>query len=487
QAAWALLLSRYSGAADVVFGSTVSGRPASLPGVESMVGLFINTLPVRVAVTPGAVVGEWLSAIQDQHAELRQYEYSSLVDVQKWSAVPQREPLFRSIFVFENYPRQVSADSELDGLTGIRRQGIAHTGYPLTIAVSMVDERLGINLTYDRSLFDRGVAERLARHFANLLMGLLDGEAQLAEVEMLEPTEAAQLIEWGQGEHVASRASESLPALFEARAADSPDAPALVSGAESVSYRELNERANRLAHHLISCGAGRGSFIGVCLDRGVDIVMALLAVLKSGAAYVPLDPEYPTERLELMLEDSGVSVVVTRAAFTDRVSGDKRALVAVDADAELISTASTTDPDAGVVGDHTAYVIYTSGSTGVPKGVVIRHASVVDRLEGVARSHGFGPDDVWTAFHSFSFDFSVWEMWGALAFGGRLVVVDAAVARNVEAFVDLLITERVTVLCQTPSAFYVLLGALTDDVAAGLSLRLVTLGGEAFHPAKLGP
>jgi amino acid adenylation domain-containing protein/non-ribosomal peptide synthase protein (TIGR01720 family) len=483
QAAWGLLLARYGNAQDVVFGSTVSGRPVSLAGVESMVGLLINTLPVRVCLPQDAVVGEWLRGIQDQHAELRQYEYSSLVDVQRWSSVPAQEPLFKSIFVFENYPGQITRDSGLDGLTGVRHLGVAHTGYPITVAVSVVEGRLEVTLAYDRSLFDSATIERLAGHFENLLLGLLDADARLADLGLVVPAEAAELTEWGRGRRTEPPVV-ALPALFEAHADASPDAVAVVAGAESLTYGALNERANRLAHHLISCGAGRGSFVGVCLDRGLDVVVALLAVLKSGAAYVPLDPEYPADRLELMLADSGTAVVVTRDALAGRVSGDGRLLVAVDTDGDLIAAAPAENPEPGIIGGDTAYVIYTSGSTGVPKGVVVPHEGVVDRLIGVSETYGFGPGDVWTIFHSFSFDLSVWEMWGALAFGGRAVVVNAAVARNVDMFLDLLIDEQVTVLCQTPSAFYLFMSAITPEFAEHTSLRLITMGGEAFHPAK---
>ena len=483
QGAWALLLSRYSGSDDVVYGSIVSGRHDGLSEVESMIGLFINTLPVRVRVRSELPVAEWLRELQGEHVELRQYEYTSLVDAQGWSAVPKGEQLFQSILVFQNFPGL--GDSDLpDGLVRTSRLDVERTGYPIT-AIVYDSERLKVNLAYDCGLFRREEVERLAGHFVGLLSSLVaDPAALVGEVEMLSAAELRELSVEGGGSGVADAAT--LHGLVAERARECPGAVAVVFGEQSLSYGELNARANRLARFLGAHGVVAGTLVGVCLERGLDLVVGLLGVLKAGGAYVPLDPEYPAERLAFMVEDTAVPVVVTRVGLRERLPEGGFTAVCVDADQELIARELSEDAVSSVTPDDLAYCIYTSGSTGVPKGVLVEHRSVVNRLRGTDGDFGFGPDDVWTLFHSFAFDFSVWEIWGALTYGGCLVVVDREVTRNAAAFARLLVERGVTVLNQTPSAFGLLQQEVDRGLAGELSLRLVVLGGEALHPARLG-
>ncbi|WP_223659923.1 non-ribosomal peptide synthetase [Streptomyces angustmyceticus] len=486
QGAWALLLSRYSGSDDVVYGSTVSGRPAGLADAESIVGLFINTLPVRARVRPELPVVEWLRELQGEHVELRQYEYTSLVDAQGWSAVPKGEQLFQSILVFENYPK-ILGDSDLPGNLAVHHQkGIARTGYPLTVAVGHTEEQLLAEVTYDKSLFRHEEVERLAGHFVGLLASLVaDPAGRVGELEMLSAVELRALGEWGGGAPAGVADAATLHGLVAERARECPGAVAVEFGEESFSYGELNSRANRLARFLRARGVVSGSLVGVCLERGVDLVVGLLGVLKAGGAYVPLDPEYPSGRLAFMVEDTAASVVVTRSGLRERLPEAGFTAVCVDADQGLIARESGEDLAVGAGPDDLAYVIYTSGSTGVPKGVLVEHRCVVNRLRGTDGDFGFGPEDVWTLFHSFAFDFSVWEIWGALTYGGRLVVVDQETSRNAVAFVRLLVERKVTVLNQTPSAFGLLQQEVDRGVAGELALRLVVFGGEALRPARL--
>ncbi|WP_329082496.1 non-ribosomal peptide synthetase [Streptosporangium sp. NBC_01469] len=488
QGAWALLLSRYSGSDDIVHGSTVSGRPAALTDAESIVGLFINTLPVRTRVPVELSVAEWLHELQDQHVELRQYEYTSLVDAQGWSAVPKGKQLFKSILVFENYPK-VIGDSDLpEDLTVRHQKGIARTGYPLTIAVGHTREQLLAEITYDRSLFEHAAVERLAGHFGELLSSLVaDPGARVGDLELLSVAERRQLlVEWNEAVTGIDDAA-TLHGLVQERAREHPEATAVVYGEATLSYGELNIRANQLAHHLRRLGVGSGSLVGVCLERGLDLVVGLLGVLKAGGAYVPLDPAYPAERLAFLLDDTAAPVVVTHAGLRDRLPDGGFTTVALDADRSVIGREPADAPASKSAPNDLAYVIYTSGSTGVPKGVLVEHRSVVNRLRGTDGDFGFGPEDVWTLFHSFAFDFSVWEIWGALTYGGRLVVVDAETVRNADAFADLLVDRGVTVLNQTPSAFGLLQQVIGAERAGRLALRLVVFGGEALQPARLGP
>ncbi|RKH69153.1 amino acid adenylation domain-containing protein [Corallococcus llansteffanensis] len=273
--------------------------------------------------------------------------------------------------------------------------------------------------------------------------------------------------------------------IFEAQARRSPDAVAISLGSESYTYSQLNARANRIAHRLRAMGAGPEMLVGLCLERSLDLVCGLIGILKAGAAYVPLDPAYPDERLALLLEDSEASLIVTRSAFAVRLQRQPEQLLCLDQDGGLTG-APETDLPRGATPSNPAYVIYTSGSTGRPKGVLVEHRHVVRLFESSHSAFGFDHTDVWTLFHSFGFDFSVWEMWGALLYGGQLVVVPQEVARSPHAFYDLLADARVTVLSQTPSAFLQLSreeeGRRNDRP---LSLRLIIFGGEALSPASL--
>ena len=278
--------------------------------------------------------------------------------------------------------------------------------------------------------------------------------------------------------------------MFEDRVRDAPDAIAVTAGAEQVTYAELNRRANRLAHLLRARGAGPGVLVGVCIDRSVELVVAIVAILKSGAAYVPLDPQYPHERLAMMLEDSAVPLLVCEQAQQGRLPSARPDLdvLVVDDLEPVLAGQPTENPSDGAGADDLAYVIYTSGSTGRPKGVLIDHTNVARLFTETEHWFGFGPSDVTVLFHSAAFDLSVWEMWGALAYGGRLVVVPHQVSRSFEQFYDLVVRERVTVLTHTPTAFKQF--AAADELAgpgSPLALRWVVFAGEALDIPSLRP
>lgn len=275
-----------------------------------------------------------------------------------------------------------------------------------------------------------------------------------------------------------------LHARFERQVLRAPDAVALVCQGVALSYAELNARANRLAHHLLDLGVAPGQLVGLHVERGIGTVVGILAILKAGGAYLPLDPVYPAERIRFMLEDSQAPIVISDASLADGLAGSSARLVLMDAGAE---TASGENPTRPVAGEDLAYVIYTSGSTGKPKGVQITHHNVTRLFDSTAAWYRFGPCDVWTLFHSYSFDFSVWEIWGALLYGGRVVVVPQEVSRSTEAFRELLVREGVTVLNQTPSAFRQLIKADMAGPPADYALRYVIFGGEALEYQSLRP
>ncbi|MCP4658225.1 MAG: AMP-binding protein, partial [bacterium] len=300
QGAWAVLLGRYSGQDDVVFGATLSGRPAELPGVESIAGLFINTLPVRVKVDPGELLVPWLERFQAQQTELQRWEYSPLDQVQKWSDLPAGRARFDHILVFESYPVSSALRESPPGLEISEAQPWEQTNYPLTVVV-LPGSEMKVELRYDSRDFDPTAVVRMAGHFENLLQAFVDDPGRrLVELALLTPAERQQLlVEWNDTAGPYPRES-AIHELFEAQAARRPEAVAVVLGEAQVSYGELNRRANQLAHHLRSCGVGPEVCVGLCVERSLEMVLAILGTLKAGGTYVPLDPSYPSERLAFM-------------------------------------------------------------------------------------------------------------------------------------------------------------------------------------------
>ena len=485
QAGWALLLARYSGETDVLFGTIRAGRKATVPDADAMVGLFINAVPLRVSCPPEARVAEWLRELRAHALSLRPHELTPLVRVQGWSEVPAGTSLFDSLVVFENY----ELEDRLRGLGGAwSRRSIRlyeQTNYAVTLA-AYGGSALCLRLQYDPARFADATMNRALGHLQTLFEALPnDPGRRLADLPILTPVEKHQLlVEWN-----APRQSflpgETLVSGFEQQVARTPERIALRCGEDQLTYRALNTRANQLAHRLRRLGVGPESRVGVFIERSLELVVGILAVLKAGAGYVPLDFAYPAERLAFMIEDAGLGALVTERRSVGRFAGQTAPLVAVDDDVSMESTGNVAS---GVQPANLAYVIYTSGSTGKPKGVLVTHHNVVRLFQATAPWYQFCEDDVWTLFHSCAFDFSVWEIWGALLYGGRLVVVPHGVSRSPEAFYELLAREQVTVLNQTPSSFQHLVAVDASQPATRLAaLRTVIFGGEALEVGSLRP
>jgi amino acid adenylation domain-containing protein len=475
QGAWALVLARYAGSDDVVFGWTGSGRPEGLPGAERMCGLFVNTLPARVRVPDHAALEPWLRGMQDAQLAAREHEHTALVDVHGWTEVPRGRPLFESILAFENFPRLDGAANGTGGLAVGALRGASSTGYPLTL-LAHPGERMHLRAYQDRARISDPAAERLLGHFETALQAIAaaPADAPLGGLEILTAEERALVLgAWA----APRRPYPELPMhrLFAEHAARNPEKTAVTAADGSLTYGELEARANRLAHHLASLGVQRGERVGLGLDRGTQRIVALLAIVKAGGAYLPLDPDYPRDRLAFLMDDAGARVVVTDGAHAPALPMDGRTAVLVDADADAAEIAShpSEAPRVDVGVDDPLYVVYTSGSTGIPKGVLLPHRALARLVRGVDYAD-WGPEQVWMHFVALTFDTSAMEIWGALANGGRLAVFPPH-----QPSLDVLGTwwreQGVTTVWLTAGLFHQLIDGRLDDFGV---LRQVMAGGD---------
>ncbi|WPB73718.1 amino acid adenylation domain-containing protein [Archangium violaceum] len=475
QAAWGLLLGRYSGERDVVFGTTVSGRPAELPQVESMMGLLINSLPVRVRLPPGAEIVPWLKELQAWLVELRQQEHSALIQIQGWSEVPRGLPLFESLLVFENYPVDDSVRERASGHDVRDVRMMERKTFPLNLIVVPGHELL-LKLTVDSSRVDADTARRLLTHARAALEGLMGPAKRLGDVSLFSESERhLLLVSWNDTKRELPR-EECAHRLFEAQAARTPHASAVAFGEAVLTYAELDQRANRLARHLRSLGVGPETRVGLCLERSLDVPVAMLAILKAGGAFVPLDPTYPAARQAFILGDAGVALLVTQEPIADELPTSAR-LVRLDSDAQEIALQPGTAPDSGATGDGLAYVIYTSGSTGTPKGTLLTHRGLCNTALAAVTAHRFRPDSRVLQFASPGFDASVCEVFSTLLAGACLVLAPREELLPDSPLRTLLESRAVTAVTLTPSV----LAQLSNE---GLP-RLETLisAGEALPPS----
>lgn len=487
QTLWAILLARYNGSNDVVFGTVVSGRPETLPDAERMMGLFVNSVPVRMRFDGVSSVAEALRRFQTEAIARRKHEHLSLAEIGEEAG--GLRSLFDHLVVLENYPME-------DELRGRGGEGVAgrpklisvvsyeRTHLPLTLVAVPHGEALEVEVTYNEAVYTATQIERMRLHLTTLV-----------EQAAAKPTETCLSLDWLPAAEKnllerwnATKADypeeATLASLFQEQVAAHPKRSAANDGAGGrLTYRELDQRARKLAAKLADAGVRRGDRVAIWLPREVDMIVALLGTLMTGGCYVPLDPEYPEERLRFILEDCGASVLVARGDHRSPFPGLREVLV--DEACAGKASAPRSLPSAPEPGD-AAYIIYTSGSTGKPKGCLISHRNVVRLMRNDRFDFKFGPEDVWIVAHSFCFDFSVWEMYGALLNGGRVVVAPREIVRDTRRFAALVASERVTVLNQTPAAFY----AFSEEALKGghdyaAHLHTVIFGGDRLEPRYL--
>lgn len=500
QSGLAALLTRLGAGTDIPIGSPIAGRNDDALG--DLVGLFINTLVLRTDTSGDPSFRELLDRVRE--VNLAAYDnqdlpFERLVEVLNPARSRATHPLFQIMLAFQNTP-----DAELhlpDMESSLRINSVGSAKFDLTLEIS--EDRLADGtpngmeglLEYSTDLFKRETAQALADRLMRLLEAAeSDPDEQIGNLDILAPEERSSMVaDW---QSVSEKIPHAcLPEQFEKQAALRPDAIAVVYENQALNYAELNERANRLARMLISEGVGPEQFVALALPRSLEMAVGLLAVLKAGAAYLPLDPDYPADRIAFMLKDAQPAFIMTNTKAANHIPPVENVPKIVLDDPELAEKLNTypagnpknKDRNQPLSPLNTAYVIYTSGSTGVPKGVMIPHQNVTRLFAATEHWFRFSSGDIWTMFHSYAFDFSVWEIWGPLLHGGRLVIVPHHVSRSPEAFLRLLVKEGVTVLNQTPSAFYQFMQAEREqpDHGQALSLRYVIFGGEALELSRL--
>jgi amino acid adenylation domain-containing protein/non-ribosomal peptide synthase protein (TIGR01720 family) len=494
--AWAILLHKYSREEDIVFAATRAGRKSSVPNADETIGLFINTVPVRVQIKDGDALISVFKDVRKLWLEMRPYEHTPLSRVKAASQVPPSQPLFETLLVFENY----RLDTVMRALGGewAKRQVQLHelTNFPTTLA-AYDGKELAFKIEFDRRRLEDATIGRMLGHLRQLLEGIArEPRASVGAIGLLTEAERKELVEdynpaaqISAGSTLPLDGGATLHHLFEQQVSRRPESVALTCDGVSITYAEVNARANRIARRLIEYGVKPETLVGLCLDRTNEMVIAILAILKSGGAYLPIDLAYPPDRLAFMLEDAQAPVLLTQRELTSKLPATKATVLCIE-DVLETSSADRSDeanlpPTAGA--DNLAYVIYTSGTTGKPKGSLITHRNAARLFPATENWYKFNEQDSWTLFHSCAFDFSVWEIWGALLYGGRVVVVPFLVSRSPEAFYELLAREKVTVLNQTPSAFRQLIRAEESVGQKELALRYVIFGGEALEMQSLRP
>ncbi|MEH1920952.1 amino acid adenylation domain-containing protein [Nostoc sp.] len=476
QAAWALLLSRYTDESEVVFGSTVSGRPPTLSGVESMVGLFINTLPVRVKVSTARPLWQWLRQLQTQQVERSQYSWCPLVEIQAVSEIPAELPLFESIVVFENYPQNPSFSNLGGSIQITKRRVIEQTNYPLTI-IAVPGQELSLRILYDGSRFDGETINRMMGHLVTLLEGMVTNiEQTVGEIPMLTASEQHQLLVWNNTK--TDYPHKSIAQLFEEQVEQTPDAVAVSFQSQQLTYQQLNCQANKLAHHLQNLGVKPEVRVGICVERSLSMVIGLLAILKAGGAYVPLDPRSPQERLTYMLSDSQASVLLTDSL--NAFSGPSLTVVCLDTDSEIFCQNSQENPVSQVTSENLAYVMYTSGSTGKPKGVAMSNRSLVNLLYWQMGESALSCAKT-LQFASISFDVSFQEIFSTWCSGGTLVLITAEIQKDGFALLQLIDKEKIERLFLPFVALQQLANAASIAKSYPASLRQIMTAGEQLQ------
>ncbi|NEP20537.1 non-ribosomal peptide synthetase [Moorena sp. SIO3I6] len=481
-AAFGTLLYRYSGQEDILIGTPIANR--NRRDIDPLIGFFVNTLVLRTHFDDNPSFSQLLTQVRD--TTLKAYEHQDVPFEQVVSALqPQRSlshsPLFQVMFVLQNAPM---GKLELPGLS-LSQFNQHSTTSKFDLTLSMTETELGLVGTweYNTDLFDGSTIKRMATHFQNLLSAIVDNPQQVvSELPLLSAEERHQLlVEWNDTASEYPK-DKCIHQLVEEQVEKTPDAVAVVFEQEQLTYQQLNQRANQLAHHLQNLGVKPEVLVGICVERSVQMVVGLLGILKAGGAYVPLDPNYPSERLSYMLADSGVEVLLTQESLLESLPSHTARIVYLDSDWEAIEQHSGENLDVGVTSDNLAYVIYTSGSTGKPKGVQINHKALVNFIESMQQKPGLESTDIFLSVTTLSFDIAGLELYLPLITGARLVVISREIATDGMLLAQSLDNYQVTTMQATPATWRLL---LTAGWKGNKQLKILC-GGEALDKTVAG-
>lgn len=480
--AWNLLIARYKGTDDVVTGATMAHRPASLPGAETILGPLIATVPARTTIRPEQSAASWLQDFQDRQATGREHVDLPLAEMP--SACDWDIAGMETNVAYENVPLP---DTDLSSMS-LRLAGYTYDGRPhfvLTLVI-LPGEDTPLRVIYDRRRFGEPAVRLLAGHFRTMLAAIAeDPDLPVGQLPMSDSAEAGRLRAYAEAP-LPDPVSDTVIDRLAARAAERPDAVAVSFGDDRLTYAELDERSARLAARLRGAGAGPGRVVALCVSRSADMITAIAAIGRAGAASLPLDPDTPAQRLEYIVDDAAPALVLTERALLSRLPGAARSLPAVVADEPAGEPADAPEaPGAPPDPQDVMYVLYTSGSTGRPKGVPIRHGDVTQFLTAFLSRMDVSGDDTWSMFHTYGFDVSVLEIWGALTTGARLHVLSTEEIRSALRMHQAVTGQGVTVLNTTPSAFEPLAAVAVTAPAESMPLRYVLFCGERLDPGRL--
>ncbi|MFC0514086.1 amino acid adenylation domain-containing protein [Mucilaginibacter angelicae] len=479
QGVWALLLNRYTGNADVLFGAVVSGRPDELPGVEHRVGLFINTIPFKATFDNQEIIN-WLQSLQADQAASRNYQHATLQSIKEWTGI--KADLFDTLLVFENYPVNKAINAKQWSLKVENANTYEQTNYPLTILIADAD---GLNFTfnYNSDLLETSYVQSITDQFAYVLSQITEGSVKsLNDISILTPAEASVLKKFN-NTAAPYPADKNLVSLFEDQVKKTPDAVAVKFEGRSLTYLELNARSNQLARYLQLQGVAKETLVPICLERSFEMLIGILSILKAGGAYIPVDPEYPVERIAYMLEDSAAKIVLSSTVGISKLQGNNLQVIELDEDWELISKQDNSNLDTLIDAGQLAYVIYTSGSTGKPKGAMNEHGGVVNRLNWTQSYFGLTAADTVLQKNTFSFDVSVWELLWPILTGAKLVFAKPGAQGDSLYLKSVIEGQSITLLHFVPS----MLSVFLLDIEKGdcPELKHVLCSGEALTTAQV--
>ncbi len=484
--AFKVLLYRYTGQEDILVGTPIANRTRS--ELAGLIGFFVNTLVLRTDLAGNPSFSEALKQVRKTATDAYDHQdlpFEMLVEALQPERNMSYTPLFQVMFGLDN---EVLNEMDLEGIKATPQPlEFKKAKFDLSLFIQVKEAGMTAHWEYNTDLFNGETIERMNGHFLALLEGIIANPSErISQLPLLTKSEQQQLLIDGHNTEVDYPVDKCIHQLFEEQVERTPDTVAVIFEEQELTYNELNCRANQLAHYLQYLGVKPDELVGIFVERSLDMIIGILGILKAGGAYVPLDPEYPIERLNFILEDTQLKVLLTQEKLVESIPQNQAQVIVLDREWSIIASNSEENLDHPADPSNLAYIIYTSGSTGKPKGVLVNHSNVVRLFNATDSWYHFNSQDVWTLFHSYAFDFSVWEIWGALLYGGRLVIVPYLVTRSPEAFYELLCQEKVTILNQTPSAFRQLIQA-EQGTENALKLRFVIFGGEALEINSLQP